>query len=523
MKTNALILAGGLGSRLYNYTQALYPKILLSIGNETFLDKIINFWFSEQEIDTLYLVFSEDSHISIVREYISLFHGSKKIEIIQYCKTDGTFNTLFYIFNAKSQLLKDNLIISWSDIVPTGKLNTLDNPGIKVYTDKNEIHRCRINDDLTIDTQTKNGNIPGLYNINGLDLNSFIEFKESLFKEFFKMNKEVDFVSFINYTHHRLYVEQVEIIDIGDEDKYKKYLDTVSVQQRWFNDIEFTDEKVIKKSNSEYGNTVIASEIAFYENIKGTKAESSFPIIYKLGDNSIEMENLKTDGYVTVNEYLMKQTKNKQKLLFNKYSESIKLLHGDTKQVAFNDDVYNEYIKVTIERFNKIQAFIPSDIKRVNYVAIESDFYSIMDRLHRYLLNRTFNWGTIHGDTNSTNTMYNEKLGIIKFIDPRGKFGNSSMLGDTDYDYAKFLYGITGYDEFNLDKFYRFTHKSADVFMDMPGMNMLMDDSITSDKHLKILVGLIWLKLPFYIKNNPNKIIASYFRGMLLLNEYLPK
>lgn len=523
MITNVLILAGGLGSRLYDYTQGLYPKILLSIGNETFLDKVINFWFNEQQVTKLYLVFSEDSHIAIVKEYLSVFHKYRNIEIIKYAKTNGTFNTLFYIFNAKSELLNDNLIVSWSDIVPTHRLGIRSKPGIKIYTDKNEIHRCRINEDKTIDSSSKNGNIPGLYNIKGIDLGSLIQFKETLYDQFFKLNREVDFVEYLKWTPANLSKEEIDIIDIGDVKKYEEYLNSVSVEQRWFNDIQFTEDKVIKSSNSDYGKMVIKSEIGFYKTIKGMDAELSFPKIYNLGENSIEMENLKTKGFITVNEYLSQQKKSKHKELYKHYEEAIIKLHGETEEVGFNADIYNEYIKVTIERYNKIQAFIPKDTKSISFLSVEQNFYEIIERLHKYLLTRKYNWGIIHGDTNSTNTMYNPKTNEIKFIDPRGKFGNSNMYGDVDYDYAKFLYGITGYDIFNLDKNYKFTYNGELMFMNMPGIDLLTDNKITSDNHLKILVGLIWLKLPFYIKNNPNKIIASYFRGMLLLDQYLPK
>ena len=144
-----------------------------------------------------------------------------------------------------------------------------------------------------------------------------------------------------------------------------------------------------------------------------------------------------------------------------------------------------------------------------------------MNRLLVYLKNRQYTFGMIHGDTNSTNTMYNDNDGSIKFIDPRGKFGDSRIYGDVAYDNAKFLYGLTGYDNFNLDKEFKFEIIKETIHFEIKGIEKL--DQYCDSDYLKILVGLIWLKLPFYIRNNPNKIIASYFNGIYLLDKYLPK
>ena len=54
--TRAIILAGVLGTRLYKYTNGVYPKILLSLGNDTMLDRVINFWFKTQKVDELYFI-----------------------------------------------------------------------------------------------------------------------------------------------------------------------------------------------------------------------------------------------------------------------------------------------------------------------------------------------------------------------------------------------------------------------------------------------------------------------------------
>ena len=67
----ALILAGGLGSRLKTYTNGLYPKLLLSLGNEVMLDRLINYWFEDQGVDEMLIVLSEEDYLNKVQKYIN--------------------------------------------------------------------------------------------------------------------------------------------------------------------------------------------------------------------------------------------------------------------------------------------------------------------------------------------------------------------------------------------------------------------------------------------------------------------
>lgn len=529
--TRAIILAGGLGSRLYKYTNGVYPKILLSLGNETMLDKIIKFWFEIQQVDELLLVFSEKDHFSLVDQYIKEFFPQyqTKIKLNLYPKTDGTFNTLFFVLNQNINYLKDDIILCWSDILPKNKIASFPDKDwlpantIKVYTDPTNIHRYNaINNKIEL-TQNQNGNVVGIYALSKLTLKSLTDFYVNNTEN----HKEVDFVEFLKHqtdetNEKTILTEDIEVFDIGDVQKYETYLKTVDTKQRWFNDIKFEDGLVTKQANSDYGKKVIESEIAFYQHVKNNpNMAESFPTILALDNNKIVMADLTKHGYDTVNHFVNRQLD--PSIFIEPYNNAISKLHSDAKPVKFNNDIYKEYIQVPIERYSKIAYFIPKQIKfmGINEYHELPTFYEIIGRLTDYLSKRTYEFGTIHGDTNSTNTMYNPLSNKIKFIDPRGKFGDSMIYGDIDYDKAKFLYGLTGYDQFNLDQNFKFEISGNCIDFNINGIERL--DEFTEFNHLKVLVGLIWLKLPFYIRNNPNKIIASYFNGIRLLDKYLPK
>ena len=512
----ALILAGGLGSRLKTYPNSVYPKLLLSLGNQTMLDKLVDYWFNDMKVEEMLIVLSEEDYVDMIQKYVNTFHQDKDIKLCLYPKTDGTFKTIYYVLN-KHKEYQTFTYLSWSDIVPTQGISAKMDSNVTILTDKNKIHRYLIEDGKITYSPSHKGNIMGLYYYKQLDPFNMLEFYNIVNQD----DNEVDFVDYLMHVSEsqKILTKEVEIMDIGDVKKYEDYLKNQSVEQRWFNDIEFKDDIVIKKASSEYGKEVMKSESGFYMMIQKSSAEMAFPKIKKFIDDGFIMENLETHGFRTVHKIVKDKTK---QISINKiidaYEIARKALNVKTEKNSFNKAIYNEYYQVPIERYRKIEYLIPKDVDTVNGVHI-SDFYSIMDRLLTYLQSIKYDWGLIHGDTNSSNTMYNTKLEKIKFIDPRGRFGGLPFVGDVDYDTAKFMYGLSGYDYFNLDKNFKFVKKDNKIFFDIEGYDL---DELTDNNHIKILVGLIWLKLPFYIKNNPNKVIASYFYGMQLLTKYLP-
>ncbi len=57
-------------------------------------------------------------------------------------------------------------------------------------------------------------------------------------------------------------------------------------------------------------------------------------------------------------------------------------------------------------------------------------------------------WGLLHGDLCFANLLYDTNTGLIKMIDPRGKWGENIICGDTKYDLAKLRHSIHGNYEF---------------------------------------------------------------------------
>ena len=125
-----------------------------------------------------------------------------------------------------------------------------------------------------------------------------------------------------------------------------------------------------------------------------------------------------------------------------------------------------------------------------------------------------------------------DKDGNVIFIDPRGYFGKLKTigLGMAEYDIAKFCYGLNGYSRFNSAPYV--TIEEIDY---SDGMNLKLEypngdfssitqidlDDMPIDTNIKIIVGIIWMKLTSYIINDPMKSVIAYLYGNAICTKYL--
>lgn len=297
---------------------------------------------------------------------------------------------------------------------------------------------------------------------------------------------------------------------------------------RYFNSIEIKDEVVYKKAITDKGVKLQNIEGEYYNTFRNIPS-----LCPMLGwDKETHTLLLKKLNAKTCTEYI-KENPLKAVYVYNKFVEATNKLHSvkinitDSKQdceVALRNELINMIgtrirpCKKLIESLGKIDTF--NNMPVTNY---ESLIKMLNNWFEYYKENAEF--CLVHGDPNTDNCMYDEENDEVYFIDPRGYFGSLKTLGYglRDYDYAKFLYGMTGYSQFNNAPYInvKLENNNVDVKIDNKSISTFDLDKLTDNLNLKILVSIIWIKLTSYIINDPIKSVAAYYYGNALLTRYL--
>ena len=97
----------------------------------------------------------------------------------------------------------------------------------------------------------------------------------------------------------------------------------------------------------------------------------------------------------------------------------------------FDNNVYNSITSVNNKKIKKIEYYCETIYTKLLNIVGDRNEYSL-----------------IHGDIHLGNILEGG-TGELYFIDPRGYFGNSKLFGLEEYDYAKLLFGISGYSIFD--------------------------------------------------------------------------
>lgn len=117
----------------------------------------------------------------------------------------------------------------------------------------------------------------------------------------------------------------------------------------------------------------------------------------------------------------------------------------------------------------------------------------------------------IHGDLHFGNIIFEPTNGSVKFIDPRGKWGNiTTTIGDIRYDYAKILHDWVGnyiainYEQSNINK---------EIFEHIKMLFEMKIEDRLGEEQLQLIkdhsIVLILTCIPFH-SNSPNKQIKFW-------------
>ena len=534
---NVLILAAGLSSRLSKITHNCLPKYLIDLDGTPALFHLLHYW--ENYTKTIYLVIHSKFR-EITEFYVNMFLVTKngpsdegfKIHILVYDRSDGTAYTLYHILKNHSELMEKNLLLSWCDIFPSRPLplNANFKPEITVFTYGNKCRYGFFHSSIK-NMGSEGGNIIG---ITHFYKNVLLQFSADENPSRFYNKDIVDFLM----EWYPIHEYKTDVHDFGDEEKYmalQKGRDSPSRRSfacRHFNKITLLEKDLLlKEAIGEQGISIIQKEKQFYQFLGNN--HPLFPKIYKTYATGFLME-YKRDS-IELYKYIRHVTSVAERRdLLEIVFKDVQKIHNFVPQrfiekAVFLKDIVIETFEKVICRIEKIRPLLAhfNTITHVNGREI-ADFHTILNACHKTILDYygardgppLFHVSLLLGDCQFSNILIHPLTKILTFIDPRGYFGNTDLFGPVEYDYAKILYALSGYDSFNADPFFcidGITETHLDFTI--PHCEEDMKHPSFQRVHFALLV-IIWMSLAEYNKNNIWKCITSYYHGLELGTKY---
>lgn len=537
--TKLLILASGGGTRnaMFTYDNAL-PKCLMSVGNKTCLEAIIDSY--EGLVDEV-VVAVQDKHEAAVKDLLNF----KKIKatIVSFEEQRHAIASVEKAVKLAEVKDDEDWFINWSDVF----VKKMTKPNCDtLFVDTKYQHRNLAYHNGIVDvvsTDDMHGNVPGIFYCSGKTIRrALADNKMTGARAMFDFDKVLAIDQSPDQPLALSYRDDIQ--DIGDYAKYNAYMQSIKSDNvcRYFNEIVIEKSKVMKRPRTDVGEKLHDIELAYYRKY-GSKAPCFAKLLgYDQETKTMTLERIKGQ---TCQAYVDSRPDSSKlsgvNLLVKKFMTAIESLHSieltDIKDTAedLEASIWSEFYTAIDKRVQPcmpmIQAVLSQhpEIRTVEGMRISSYdklLATVHDWVQAKLDSNWFEFGVTHGDPNTDNSMISKDG--IRFVDPRGYFGKLKTLGYgvKQYDLAKFIYGFSGYSKLNSAEYIamRVDDSNLEFYVGpkeltgITGVN-LFDMNVSKD--IKVLVGIIWVKLTSYIINDPMKSVAAYLYGNALLTKLL--
>lgn len=218
-----------------------------------------------------------------------------------------------------------------------------------------------------------------------------------------------------------------------------------------FNNITISGKIFKKECKNLMGKKKINNEINFYLYMVNNNIDFPIPKLLDYQDGSLSIEYINNSCTLT-----NKIDSNNIYEYINIIKKKLAIIHNIKIQVSLDTiqkDLYIEVYKKVLDRFTEFDwknNLLYNSIKSVNGLKIKDiNYYCniIKTNIIYHVKNRVY-YNIIHGDTHLGNILVDKNDNLF-FIDPRGYFGETQLLGLYEYDYAKLLFGLSGYSVFD--------------------------------------------------------------------------
>ena len=283
-----------------------------------------------------------------------------------------------------------------------------------------------------------------------------------------------------------------------------------------FNEITISDGTLTKLSKNKLGTMKINNEINFYLYITENCIKFPMPNLIAHSEGCLSIQYLSNTDVLTNIINQNNTCKYIEQILL--YMKNIHIITIYIENDIILNDVNIEVNKKVLSRFNEYEWSSDktyNSIKSVNNIVIHNIQYyceHIHQRLKTLLRSRT-EYSLIHGDIHLGNILVDNKL--LYFIDPRGYFGNTKLFGLCEYDFAKLMFGLSGYSVFDNMTINKLNIINGNVDIDFIKQYEYVFQLETFDEITRLFCLSIWLANNSCFTDISKKItslmIASYY------------
>lgn len=497
-----IIQAGGKGTRLGQLTHNK-PKGIVPVNNLPII-----FHLFRQYPDRKYIIIGDYKH-EVLEEYLESFCDVNYLTVKALGK-----GTIAGVKDALRLIPEgERFMIVWSDLILDPKLD-IDKEDVPNYIGVSRDFECRWSfiDGKCVEERSQDHGIAGLFIFSDKKTLSKLPPEGELVR-WFSEHKEIDF--------KELSLERTK--EIGTMLAYEANHKT-GYTCRPFNSMEIDGDIITKKPIDKQGEKLAVDERAWYREVTGYGFKQ-IPKIY-------EFEPLKMQRIDGVNIFRADLNTDEKKKVIDNLVASLNTLHSFKHEQCDSYSCMEAYYTKTIGRLSRIRDLVPFADKRtinINGRDYKNPYFykKEMRDITTKLLLTGEDFSLIHGDCTFSNTMVDKNLNVI-FLDPRGYFGHTKMVGDEAYDWSKAYYSIYGdYDRFNNKEFsLDIGDEGVTLSIETNGWKDVADYYLQKfdeqmRKKIKLIHAIIWLSLTTYAWEDYDSICGAFYNGTMLMDEYL--
>ena len=533
-QTNVLILSAGGPSSDVTSVFGEIPSGMIPINGKPAISLIIDELSSQGYNKFLITVgFKKE----LVEKFVSNRYARLNVKLIEVDHLLGPGDS---ISAALDHLDSDDVLIILGDTIVKDDLSLL--PESCVYTSSDFIEPnkwCLVKSDSKgniekLYDKMKIEDLTGLYALTGV---YYLQNVSLLKGQINKNTNRMEISTLLDIYKETEDIKCVECdhwYDIGHLDKYHRAKIMIA-NSRYFNNLELDSLLgVLTKKSSD--TEKLSDELQWYKNVpKEISVLAPRILDYQLEDGAfLKMEYY---GYPTLSELFVYGDLHIRiwKQIIGKLIDILKIFNKYKREVSLEEYRYIFFEK-TQSRLNDLltehgdfedifsyEYIFLNGTKLLNYNSLEGFIKEQIDRLYTDVKeNSCF----LHGDFHFANILCDLKSGIIRLIDPRGKWGKSPY-GDIRYDVAKLRHSVVGEYDLIMNDFFSVTREENRFELttyrkdNYKNINEILDSYISESwdlNQIKMIEGLLFISMIPLHKDNKERRLAMYCKGLQNLN-----